>query len=102
MNNNVEKFLYKPNTPFGSYHIYIKGDIIVWRGEQPCITRITKQIAGYNYKTTAKSHNSLYYQHIRLATDEEKNILGDKDIFLINEKNLRKLKILKLNLILNE
>ena len=75
---------------FGKNLEYKKGDIVVWKGYNKAILRI-----GYDFKvnfnahvlecakSTHKEYNSLHYTNLRLATDEEKEYLGDLDILIL-------------------
>ena len=71
---------------FGDKRDYKKGDICVWRGGFPCICRIKGSGAGDwsgCFEATLKSHNSMYYSNLRLATKEEAELLKGKEIILL-------------------
>lgn len=80
---------------FGRIKNYKKGDIVVWRGGHPCIGIIEKGILNKNTKKTTildeicyyinKSHNSLNYRHIRLATKHEIETLNKRKFLLISK-----------------
>ncbi len=75
---------------YGKKLEYKKGDICVWNGLNKAILRI-----GYDFKVDFRAHvlecakstnrkyNSLHYSKLRLATDEEKELLGDLDILIL-------------------
>lgn len=72
---------------FGKSLKYKKDDIVVWKGQCAAILRI-----GYDFevdfschrfecaKSTDKRYDSLHYSNLRLATDQEKEILGDLEV----------------------
>lgn len=74
---------------FGESDNYKKGDIVVWRGRNPCIGKIKKR-ANHTIDYLIGScwvideqHNSLHFSNLRYATHEEIKKLGDKQKLLI-------------------
>lgn len=74
---------------FGEQKDYQKGDVVVWRGDDPCIGRIfDKTPIDRNHLdedcfVISKTHNSLHYSNLRYATQKEKQKLGRKRLVLI-------------------
>ena len=72
---------------FGEQMNYKKGDVVVWRGGNPCIGRIKEKCKhdGINDDcfVISKTHNSLHYSNLRYATQKEKQKLGRKQMVLI-------------------
>lgn len=71
---------------------YKKGDVVVWRGNNPAILRIGHDFKFNNIafslecaKTTNKQYNSLHYSHLRIATRQESELLGNLDIILLTK-----------------
>jgi len=67
---------------FGKLKTYKENDIVVWRGDQPCIGYIAKDCdctnaKNYNDLLFSIKHfsNSLHFSNIRLATEEEVLVL---------------------------
>lgn len=85
---------------FGKTKNYQKGDIVVWKGNMPCIGKISRNVYLIEFGDINKikfstneyyineSHNSLHYSNLRLADEEEIKILGNNDIILINQNPL--------------
>lgn len=74
------------NYDFGSTKDYKRGDVVVWRGTEPCIGRIkSKDNSGVQDDcwVICDSHNSLHYSNLRYAKPEEIAQLGRKRIILI-------------------
>ena len=75
---------------YGKKLEYKKGDICVWNGFNKAILRIAQDFEVDFMahvlecaKSTNRKYNSLHYSNLRLATDEEKELLGDLDILIL-------------------
>jgi len=78
----TEKIEIGDNEKFGKIQHYEIGDVVVWRGQDPCIGVVKGRIRE-NHKLS-NDYNSLHYSNLRLATVKEKIILGEKNILLID------------------
>jgi hypothetical protein len=68
---------------FGETEDYHINDIVVWRGKSPCIGRIKGiNIETGLYSINNSTHNELNTDHLRYATPDEIETLGNKDIYL--------------------
>lgn len=69
---------------FGEQKNYKEGDVVVWRGNKPCIGKIVGKCDSYEdcFKIN-KTHSSLHYSNLRYATQKEKQKLGRKQMVLI-------------------
>ena len=65
---------------FGERNDYVAWEVVVWNGHQPCICRIKGKSDPLHYESTISTHDWLYYSHLRPATPEEIQLLGDKEI----------------------
>lgn len=68
---------------FGERNDYEVGEVVVWNGKDPCICKLASRcddLALSCYKSRSESHDSLHYRHLRPATPEEINLLGEKEI----------------------
>ncbi len=80
MNNKKDKF--------GAIQEYKKGDIVVWRGNNPCIGRVKARCVEFRDSwNVSKTHNSLSYTNLRYATPKEIEKLGRKQMLLITKKS---------------
>lgn len=72
---------------FGVKEKYKKNDIVVWRGQNPAIYRIKSKWRGdyYDVVLSEKNDISLSVENLRLATEKEKEILGDLEFVLIRD-----------------
>lgn len=75
---------------YGEKLEYKKGDVCIWNGKNKAIVTIGEDFkADFRAhvlecaKSTNKNYNSLHYRLLRLATDEEKELLGDLDILVL-------------------
>ena len=75
---------------YGEKLEYKKGDVCIWNGKNKAIVTIGEDFkADFRAhvlecaKSTNKNYNSLNYRLLRLATDEEKELLGDLDILVL-------------------
>jgi hypothetical protein len=69
---------------FGLKKHYKKGDVVVWRGKNPCVGIIKSQnIDDINCFNICKSHNSLHYSNLRLAHTKEILMLEKKKMMLL-------------------
>ena len=71
---------------YGKKLEYKKGDVCVWNGKNKAIITIGKDLkADFRAhvlecaKSTNEKYNSLHYSRLRLATNQEKELLGDLD-----------------------
>lgn len=69
---------------YGSTKNYKAGDVVVWKGSDPCIGRIMGRgkIFPNDFKI-CDSHNSLYYGNLRYARPDEIKRLGKNQMILI-------------------
>lgn len=77
----MEKKKYK----FGETKEYKKGDIVVWRGRNPCIGKIEcrgNEDLHRDCWVIDEEHNSLHYSNLRYATKKEIKQLGDRQKLL--------------------
>lgn len=72
---------------FGVKEKYKKNDIVVWRGQDPAIYRIKSKGKGdyYNVILSEKNDISLSVENLRLATEKEKEILGNLEFIIIRD-----------------
>ena len=75
---------------YGEKLEYKKGDICIWNGMNKAIITISQDFkADFRAhvlecaKSTNKKYNSLHYRLLRLATDEEKELLGGLDFLAL-------------------
>ena len=75
---------------YGEQLEYKKGDVCVWKGKNKAIVTIGEDFkADFSAHvlecatSTNKNYNSLHYRLLRLATDEEKELLGDLDFIAL-------------------
>lgn len=78
----------KNDKKYGVIKEYEIGDIVHWRGNNPCIGRIKGKGDNIDchpdsWKINDKTHNSLHYNNLRHATAKEIEMLGDKDLILL-------------------
>ena len=64
---------------------YNIGDVVKWSGQQPCIGRIIGECTEFedSYKINNDTHNSLHFINLRLATQDEIELLGNKEIHIL-------------------
>ena len=74
---------------FGEQKNYKEGDVVVWRGNKPCIGKIVGKCDSYEdcFKIN-KTHSSLHYSNLRYATQKEKQKLGRKQMVLIAKNSV--------------
>ena len=75
---------------YGKKLEYKKGDVCVWNGMNKAIVTIGQDFkADFRAhvlecaKSTNKKYNSLHYSRLRLATNQEKELLGDLDFLAL-------------------
>jgi hypothetical protein len=76
---------------FGKQLEYKKGDIVIWKGQNPAILRIERDLkvnpngpSMYNCaKSTHINYDSLHYSNLRIATFREFKYLGSSEFRLI-------------------
>ena len=75
---------------YGQKLEYKKGDVCVWNGKNKAIITIGKDFkADFRAhvlecaKSTNKKYNSLHYSRLRLATNQEKELLCDLDFLAL-------------------
>lgn len=69
---------------FGANENYEIGDVVVWRGEDPCIGRINGKCRSFhNSFMICEDHNSLHISNLRYAEPDEIKKLGENQILLI-------------------
>ena len=75
---------------YGQKKEYKKGDVCIWNGMNKAIITIGADFkADFRAhvlecaKSTNKKYNSLHYRLLRLATEEEKKLLGDLDFLAL-------------------
>lgn len=69
---------------YGIHKYYKAGDIVVWKGQSPCIGRIKSiQINDADCWEICESHDSLHYTYLRYAKPSEIKKLGKKQMILL-------------------
>jgi len=71
---------------YGKTKIYLEGQVVVWRGYNPAILRIPEDFVLNSFRQNSRTsisfnsiYNSCHYSNIRLATEKEIELLGDKE-----------------------
>jgi hypothetical protein len=68
---------------FGERNDYEVGEVVVWNGQEPCICKLAGRANNSGascYKSYSNTHDSLHYRHLRPATPEEIELLGENKI----------------------